>query len=58
MNWDNIDWNNFNCVDMSRRIKDERSAKLNAMTYEERLEYYERINLEAEKRKQECTDVR
>ncbi|MDR0517674.1 MAG: hypothetical protein LBH25_11580 [Fibromonadaceae bacterium] len=23
MNWDDLDWDNFSCVDMTRRIKDE-----------------------------------
>jgi hypothetical protein len=27
MNWDNIDWKTFSCVDMSRKIKDEIEAK-------------------------------
>jgi len=53
MNWDNLDWDNFSCVDMARKIKDEMSAKLNAMTDEEELAYYERIHKAAVQRKQE-----
>jgi hypothetical protein len=34
----------FHCVDFFRKIKDEISAKLNAMTLEEELAYYDRIN--------------
>ena len=41
MNWDNVDWDNFSCVDISRKLKDEMSAKLNAMTLEERHLFYE-----------------
>jgi len=44
MNWDNLDWSNFSCVDMARKIKAEISAELNAMTREERLCVYERNN--------------
>ncbi|MDR0303922.1 MAG: hypothetical protein LBH98_04005 [Chitinispirillales bacterium] len=42
MNWDNIDWDNFSCVDMARKVKDEMSIKLNATTLEERHLFYER----------------
>jgi fido (protein-threonine AMPylation protein) len=49
MNWDNINWDNFSCVDMSRRIKDEISTELNAMTPGERHQYFERINQEIQK---------
>jgi len=44
MNWNNLDWDNFSCVDMARKIKDEMSAKLNAMTPQERHLYFEHIN--------------
>jgi len=27
MNWDNIDWDNFSCVDMTRAIRNEMNAK-------------------------------
>jgi hypothetical protein len=40
LNWDDLDWNNFSCVDMARKIKDAMSAKLNAMTPEERHKYF------------------
>jgi hypothetical protein len=42
-----MSWDNFSCVDMARKIKDEISAKLNAMTPEERHLYFEHINHEA-----------
>jgi len=37
----------FHCVDFFRKVKDEISAKLNAMTPEERHLYFEQINHEA-----------
>jgi len=37
----------FHCVDFFRKIKDEISAELNAMTPEEQHLYFERINAEA-----------
>ena len=27
MNWDNLDWNNFSCVEMTRKIKDKIDAE-------------------------------
>ena len=27
MNWDNLDWDNFSCVDMARKIKDKIDAE-------------------------------
>jgi len=27
LNWDNIDWDNFSCVDMTRVIRNEMNAK-------------------------------
>ncbi|MCL1946348.1 MAG: hypothetical protein FWF51_04230 [Chitinivibrionia bacterium] len=27
MNWDNLDWDNFSCVEMSRKIKDKMDAE-------------------------------
>jgi len=44
-----IDDDNFRCdaIAMTRAIKDEISAELNAMTPEERHLYFERINAEA-----------
>jgi len=27
MNWDNVDWDNFSCVDMTRAIRNEMNAK-------------------------------
>jgi hypothetical protein len=35
LNWDNIDWDHFSCVDMTRKIKDEIDAKFAGMTDEE-----------------------
>ena len=37
----------FHCVDFFRKVKDEISAELNAMTPEEQHLYFERINAEA-----------
>jgi len=37
----------FHCVEFSRKVKDEISAKLNAMTHEEQLLYFEHINAKA-----------
>ncbi|MDR0305170.1 MAG: hypothetical protein LBH98_10475 [Chitinispirillales bacterium] len=37
----------FHCVDFFRKIKDEISAELNAMTPEERHIYNEQVNAEA-----------
>jgi len=42
----------FRCVDFFRKIKDEISAELNAMTPEERHLYFERIHQEAVQRRQ------
>jgi hypothetical protein len=39
MNWDNLDWDNFSCVDMSRRIKDELDAKFATMSGDEIVAY-------------------
>ena len=44
----------FHCVEFFRKVKNEISAELNAMTAQERHLYFERINEEAEQRKQEC----
>jgi len=44
---DDEDLKDFKCVDFFRKIKDEISAELNAMTPEERHLYFERANLEA-----------
>jgi len=38
MNWDDIDWDNFSCVDMTRRIKDEIDAEIANMSVVEYLE--------------------
>jgi len=43
----------FHCVDFSRKAKDEISAKLNAMTPEERHLYFKRIHQAAIQRRQE-----
>jgi len=43
----------FHCVEFSRRVKDKISAELNAMTHEEQLLYFERINAKAEQRRQD-----
>jgi|TergutMp193P3_1026864.scaffolds.fasta_scaffold92424_2 hypothetical protein len=39
MNWDNIDWKNFDCVKMSRAIKDEFDARFK--TIDELVDYLE-----------------
>ena len=39
-----MSWENFSCVDMARKIKDEISAELNAMTPEQRHLYFEELN--------------
>jgi len=52
MNWDNVDWDNFSCVDVARKLKDEMSAKLNAMTSEEELAYYKRSYQESVQRRE------
>ena len=44
MNWDNLDWNNFSCVDMARSIRNEIDARLDSMTPAERKKYYAEIN--------------
>ena len=46
MKWDNIDWNNFSCVDMTRKIKNEIDAKFANMTGEEIVEYLRKTHLE------------
>ena len=48
----------FHCVEFFRKIKDEMSAKLNAMTPEERRLYFERIHKAAVQRKQEYDRAR
>jgi len=40
-------WKNFSCVNMARKIKDEISAELNAMTPEQRHAYFEELNSES-----------
>jgi hypothetical protein len=49
MNWDNLDWDNFSCVDMMRTIRDKIDAKLASMTDNEVSEYLENINLKFRK---------
>jgi len=39
MNWDSIDWNNFSCVDMTRKIKDEIDTEIADMTTDELMKY-------------------
>ena len=43
----------FHCVDFFRKVKDEISAKLNAMTHEEQLLYFERLNAKYAKQDRE-----
>ena len=43
----------FHCVEFSRKVKDKISAELNAMTHEEQLLYFERINAKAEQKRRE-----
>ena len=45
MNSNNIDRDNFSCVDMMRKIRNEIDAELAPMTKAERLEYFRKINL-------------
>jgi len=45
MNWDNLDWDNFSCVDMMRAIRNEIDAKLAYMNDDEISEYMRNINL-------------
>jgi hypothetical protein len=45
MNRDNIDWDNFSCVDMMRAIRNEIDAKLADMTDDEVSEYMKSLNL-------------
>jgi hypothetical protein len=45
MNWDNLNWDNFSCVDMMRSIRNEFDAKFANMTKTERQEYLHEINL-------------
>jgi hypothetical protein len=45
MNWDNIDWNNFSCVAMSRAIKDEMDVKFAEMTGDEIVNYLHEIHV-------------
>jgi hypothetical protein len=45
MNWDNLDWDSFSCVDMMRTIRNEIDAKLACMTDDEVSEYFESLNL-------------
>jgi hypothetical protein len=45
MNWDNLDWDNFSCVDMMRAIRNEIDAKLANMTDDEVSDYMENLNL-------------
>jgi hypothetical protein len=37
MNWDKLDWNNFNCVEMQRQIRSKISEKREDMTIVEYL---------------------
>jgi predicted transcriptional regulator len=39
MNWDDLDWDNFSCVDMTRRIKDKIDKDIANMTPNEVCEY-------------------
>jgi len=48
----------FHCVDFFRKIKDEISAELNAMTPEEQHLYFERIHEEALQSRQEREQVK
>ncbi|MCL2690614.1 MAG: hypothetical protein FWE57_12335 [Chitinispirillia bacterium] len=49
MKWDNIDWDNFSCVDMTRKIKNEIDAKFADMTGEEIVEYLRKTHLKFNK---------
>ena len=49
MNWDNLDWDNFSCVDMSRKVKNEIDAKFANMTGGEIVEYLHETHLEFSK---------
>lgn len=44
MSKDNIDWDNFSCVEMMRSIRNNIDAKLAIMTKEETLTYFNNIN--------------
>ena len=44
MNRDNLDWENFKCVDMMRVIRNKIDAKLANMTEAEVSEYFENVN--------------
>jgi predicted transcriptional regulator len=45
MNWDNLDWDNFSCVDMTRRIKDEIDKEIANMTPDEVCEYLNKASV-------------
>jgi hypothetical protein len=45
MNWDDLDWNNFSCVDMARKIKNELDEKFANMAKGEISKYLEKSNL-------------
>ncbi|GBU23867.1 hypothetical protein R83H12_00486 [Fibrobacteria bacterium R8-3-H12] len=38
MNWDDLDWDNFSCVDMARKIKDKIDAEIANVSVVEYLE--------------------
>jgi hypothetical protein len=38
MNWDNLDWDNFSCVDMARKIKDKIDSEIANISVVEYLE--------------------
>jgi len=38
MNWDNLDWEHFSCVDMARKIKDKIDAEIANVSIMEYLE--------------------
>jgi hypothetical protein len=39
MNWDNLDWDNFSCVDMMRAIRNKINAEIVNMSSAEIIEY-------------------
>jgi len=49
MNWNNLDWDNFSCVDMARKIKNEIDTKFADMTGDEIVEYLHKTHLEFSK---------
>jgi len=48
MNWDDIDWDNFSCVDMTRRIKDKIDMEIANMAPNEVCEYLRNSHIEFE----------